>query len=239
MDDEVLLSRNYMDFAYRPKRRTPLTSYMRRLSLQYICPDSTVLSRQTVAEIYALSVLYIPFISKHERSINLTTFEKTKLNKSTQTFNSIHNLNQETKRFFYSLSLIILAIIIICSVIIGVIVYVMEKSTMQPIDNHSLILFKFVNNKAVHYNQESDIWNNLPLAINKLISRATRKVSWIILLFASKTTTMNSPAIAYANGTINTDIRLCLNPDIGNDAGEIIDILKRRFPMKKIIICEF
>lgn len=190
-------------------------------------------------------MLYVPSVPKHERSIKLTTFGKTKLNKSSQTSNPIHNLNREKERFFYSLSLTvgILAVIIICSIIIGVILYVMEKATMQPINNRTSVLLKFVKNiKAVYYNQESDNWNNVSFALNKVnkISRATRKVPLIVLLFANETTTMDSLVMSLvytSSSALNADIPLCLNlENFGDYAGEIFDILKEQFPAKKVVV---
>lgn len=175
-------------------------------------------------------MLYTPFVSKHQRSIKLTTLAKTELRKSSHCQSS--KLEQEKKRFFCSLiSLIvnILAVIIVCSVIIGIILYIMEKNTMQPINSHTSVLFKFVENiKAVYYNQESDIWNNVSYAINKVMSRASRKIPLIILLFSNETTTMDSLAIvlAYASSNALNANPLCLNPEnFGGNAGEIINIL--------------
>ncbi|KMQ98215.1 hypothetical protein RF55_1425 [Lasius niger] len=195
-----------------------------------------------MAKVYAISVLYVPSVPKHERSIKLTTFGKTKLDKSSQTSNPIHNLNREKERFFYSLSLTVgmLAVIIICSIIIGVILYVMEKATMQPINNSTSALLKFVKNiKAVYYNQESDNWNNVSFALNKVnkISRATRKVP-LIVLFANETTTMDSlvMSLVYASSSaLNADIPLNLE-NFGDYAGEIFDILKEQFQAKKVVI---
>lgn len=48
-----IIYRNYcIKFAYQPKRRTPLTSYMQRLSLQYVYPDNTVFNKQILAKVY-------------------------------------------------------------------------------------------------------------------------------------------------------------------------------------------
>ncbi|XP_070162108.1 uncharacterized protein [Polyergus mexicanus] len=241
--NKILLPRNdFINFRYRPKRRTPLESYMRRLSLQYVYPDSsTVINKQILAKIYTISVLHTPSVSKHQRSIKLTTLAKTELRKSSHCQSS--KLEQEKKRFFCSLiSLVnILVVIIICSVIIGVILYVTKKNTMQPINSHTSVLFKFVENiKAVYYNQESDIWNNVSYAINKVISRASRKIPLIILLFSNETTTMDSLAIvlAYASSNaLNANNFLCLNPEnFGDNAGKIIDILKERFLAKTVVV---
>ncbi|XP_072765003.1 uncharacterized protein [Anoplolepis gracilipes] len=192
----------FTNFAYRPKRRTPLESYMRRLSLQYVYPDKTVLNKQILAKIYTVSVLYI---SQHQRSIKLITFGKTKLNKIPQS----SKLKQEKKRFFCSMiSLIvgILAVIIICTIIKGVIFHVMEKNTTQLINNHTS--FKFVKNiKVVYYNQESDIWDSLDITLTYSSSK-----------------------------TLNVENPICLNPEnFGEAASEIIDISKEWCPAKKII----
>lgn len=116
----------------------------------------------------------------------------------------------------------------------------MDKNTMQPISNHTSVLFKLVKNiKAAYYNQESDIWNNISSSINKVISGATRK-PLIILLFSNETTTIDSLAVAlaYASSTaLNTNSPLCLNPEnFRDDTGEIIDILKENFPMKEVVV---
>lgn len=104
----------------------------------------------------------------------------------------------------------------------------MDKNTMQPISNHTAVLFKLKNNiKAADYNQESDIWNNISSSINKIISRTTRK-PLIILLFSNETTTLDSLAVALAhanNNALNTNSPLCLNlENFKDDTGEIIDI---------------
>ncbi|KAL6449363.1 hypothetical protein ACFW04_000754 [Cataglyphis niger] len=210
---------------------------MRRLSLQYVYPDnSTVINKQIMAKIYTISVLYTPFVSKHQRSIKLTTSGKTELKKNFQ----LSKLEQEKKRFsctLISLIVNILVIIIICSIII----YIMKKNTIQPINNHTSVLFKFVENiKTVYYNQELNIWNNVSYAISKMISKASRKIPSIILLFSNETTTMDSLAIALAyasSNVLNVDNPLCLNPEnFGNNASEIIDILEERFPAKKVVV---
>ncbi|XP_025269655.1 uncharacterized protein LOC112639533 [Camponotus floridanus] len=228
MDGKVF-SRNYcIKFAYQPKRRTPLTSYMQRLSLQYVYPDNTVFNKQILTKIYFVPVLHISSIYKHQSSIKPTTFGKAELNKNSP--NQSSKMKQEKKNFFYLIFLIvnILAIIIICSIIIRVILDVMDKNTMQPISNHTSVIFKLVKNiKAADYNHESDIWNNISSSINKIISRATRK-PLIILLFSNETTTMDSLAVALAyasSNALNTNSSLCLNPEnFRDDTGEIIDI---------------
>lgn len=185
-------------------------------------------------------MLHIPSIFKHQSSIKPTTFGKAELSKNSH--NQSSKLKREKKNFFYLIFLIvnILAVIIICSIIIRVILDVMDKNTMQPISNHTSVLFKLVKNiKAAYYNQESDIWNNISSSINKVISGATRK-PLIILLFSNETTTIDSLAVAlaYASSTaLNTNSPLCLNPEnFRDDTGEIIDILKENFPMKKVVV---
>lgn len=185
-------------------------------------------------------MLYTPSVSKHQRSIKLTTSGKTELRKSFQ----LSKLKREKKRFFCTLiSLIvnILVVITICSIVIGIIFHIMKKKTMQPINNHTSVLFKFVENiKSVYYNQELNIWNNISYAISKVISRANKKIPLIILLFSNETTTMDSLAIALAyasSNALNVDNPLCLNPEnFGDNSGEIIDILEERFPAKKVVV---
>lgn len=110
---------------------------------------------------------------------------------------------------------------------------------MLPISNHTSVLLKFVKNiKTAYCNQELDIWNNVSFAINKMISRATRK-SLFILLFSNETTTMDSLAIILAhasNNTLNTDSPLCLNPENFSDTSEVINMLREKFPMKKVVV---
>lgn len=183
-------------------------------------------------------MLYTP--SKYQSFIKLTTFGKAELSKSSRS----SKLKREKTKFFYLKFLIvnILAIIIICSIIIKVILYLnlIEKNTILPINNHTSVLFKLVKNiKTAYYNQELDTWNNISFAINKVISRITRK-PLIILLFSNETTTMDSLAVALAytsSNALNTNSPLCLNPEnFRDDTSEIINILKEKFPMKKVVV---
>lgn len=111
---------------------------------------------------------------------------------------------------------------------------------MQPINNAKSVLFEAIEDvKTRFHNQESDIWNDISSGINEVVSR-TPKVPSIILLFGNETVTMNclARALADVSSTIlGTDSPLYLNPeDFGDDPGEIINMLSKRIPTRKVVI---
>jgi len=117
-----------------------------------------------------------------------------------------------------------------------------NKVQTQSISNKqpTLLLSESIKNiKATFHNQESDIWNDISSAVNEVISR-TPKIPSIILLFANETTTMNCLAtkLALMSSTIlHADGYLVFRPeDFGNDAGEIITILKEHPSEKKKVV---
>ncbi|XP_018396027.1 PREDICTED: uncharacterized protein LOC108774424 isoform X2 [Cyphomyrmex costatus] len=115
-----------------------------------------------------------------------------------------------------------------------------NKKTQAVIFNNPALLTESVKDlKATFYNQESDIWIDISSAINEVISRIP-KIPSIILLFAEEPTTMNCLAtkLAHISSTIlNADDYLKFNPkDFGNDAGEVITILKELSVEKKKVV---
>ncbi|XP_067205647.1 uncharacterized protein TORIP isoform X2 [Linepithema humile] len=115
----------------------------------------------------------------------------------------------------------------------------MYKTQEQPI-NHDNLLFKFIKNvKAKFHNQESDSWNDISSAINEVVSRSP-KVPSIILLFANETNTMDCLAteLAHVSSSIlHTDHPKNFNPeDFGDNAGDVINTLKKNFPPVKVIV---
>lgn len=123
---------------------------------------------------------------------------------------------------------------------IGFMVLFLNKNEVQTQSLNDPTLFELIKSiKETFHNQESDIWNDISSAINEVISR-TPKIPSIILLFAKETTTMECLAkkLADASKTVlHADKPLEFNPkDFGNDAGEIITILKKYPPEKKKVV---
>lgn len=176
---------------------------------------------------------------KHKNSSQLSNYPSKQDIKTSEKINkqdtSKKISKQDKKINFYILAFF--------SIILGFVYY---KIQTQPISNHkintapTISQFKSIKEiKAEFYNQESDIWNDILSAISETKSR-NPKIPQIILLFANETTTMNCLATALADVSsiiLNINSRIYLNPEsFGNDAGEIIEELKRYSRVKSVVV---
>ncbi|XP_050454776.1 uncharacterized protein LOC126853224 isoform X2 [Cataglyphis hispanica] len=136
----------------------------------------------------------------------------------------------------YCLVTIIISII---GIIVGFYFRDLNKKQTQHI-NLTSQFESFEKIKATFYNQESDTWNDISTAINETISRNPGNKPQIILLFANETSTMDCLATALAHvlsNVLHIDDFLELNPEnFGDDAGEIIDKLKKHSSAKKVVL---
>lgn len=133
-------------------------------------------------------------------------------------------------------------IISIVAILVGFSSLDLNKKQTQHINSTSQFKkISFEEIKAIFYNQESDTWNDISTAIKEITSRNPGNKPQIILLFANETSTMDCLATALArvlSDVLHIDDSLELNPEnFGDDAGEIIDKLKKHSSAKKVVVC--
>ncbi|KAL6430727.1 hypothetical protein ACFW04_006940 [Cataglyphis niger] len=166
-------------------------------------------------------------IKRDEKRLSSHSQNDISLKKTSSSENSQLSIKKQNNYLFISLAIIISILAIILAIAFLYLKHPSQFETFEKI-------------KATFYNQESDTWNDISTAINETESRNPGNKPQIILLFANETSTMDCLATALArvlSNVLHIDDSLELNPEnFGDDAGEIIDKLKKHSSAKKIVL---